>query len=59
MQSHDGVDRTREHIQQGERLVSALRDLIDAQEAEGSPTDASECLLRGVEFHLDRLRTKI
>ena len=54
--SRDGVERTREHIRQGERLVTALRDLIDEQEAEGSPTDASECLLRNVLVHLDWLR---
>ena len=50
-------DRTRQHIQEGERLVTALKDLIAEQRAEGTPTGASECLLRNVLVNLDRLRS--
>jgi len=50
------AERARQHIQEGERLASALRDLIDEQEADGNPTDATECLLRSVLINLDRMR---
>ena len=53
----NALDRTRQHIQEGERLVTALRDLVVEQRAEGTPTGASECLLRNVLIHLDRLRS--
>ena len=53
----NALDRTRQHIQEGEQLVTALRDLIAEQRAEGTPTGASECLLRNVLIHLDRLRS--
>lgn len=53
----NALDRSRQHIQEGEQLVTALRDLIVEQRAEGNPTDASEYLLRNILIHLDRLRT--
>ena len=53
----NALERTRQHIQEGERLVTALRDLIVEQRAEGTPTGASECLLQNVLIHLDRLRS--
>ena len=52
----NALERTRQHIQEGERLVTALRDLIVEQRAEGTPTGASEGLLQNVLIHLDRLR---
>lgn len=55
----NSLDRTRQHIQEGERLVTALRTLIVEQRAEGTPTGASECLLRNVLIHLSRLRNHV
>jgi hypothetical protein len=56
METRDRAERVRQHIQDGERLVTALKDLIDEQEADGSSTGATECLLRNVLINLDRMR---
>ena len=44
----NALDRTRQHIQEGEQLVTALKDLIAEQRAEGTPKGPSECPLRNV-----------
>lgn len=51
------MERARQHFQEGERLVIALRAMIDKQEAEGISTDATERLLKATLNTLDRMRS--
>jgi hypothetical protein len=57
MNAQAQMERARQHLQEGERLIIALRDMIGEQEAEGRSTEAYERLLRGVLNTLERMRT--
>jgi hypothetical protein len=57
MEPQDRPERAREHLREGERLVAALREMIDEQNAAGASTETTERLLRTTLSTLDRLRT--
>ena len=59
MQPQNRTERAREHLQEGERLVVALREMIDDQNAVGASTEMTERLLRSTLSTLDRLRTSL
>lgn len=51
------AERARRHLQDGERLVIELRQMLVEQEAEGKPTEATERLLQTMLSTLQRMRT--
>jgi hypothetical protein len=57
MEPQNQVDRAVAHMREGERLVAALREMIDEQNAVGASTEATERLLRTTLSTLDRLRS--
>ena len=59
MESKNRTERAREHLREGERLVAALREMIDEQNAVGVSTEPTERLLRTTLNTLDRLRTSL
>ena len=59
MDSQNRTDRARAHLREGERLVAALREMIDEQNAVGVSTESTERLLRRTLDTLDRLRTSL
>jgi hypothetical protein len=59
MDPENRTDRAREHLREGERLVAALREMIDEQNAVGVSTESTERLLRTTLSTLDRLRTSL
>ena len=59
MESQNRTERAREHLREGERLVAALREMIDEQNAVGASTEPTERLLRTTLNTLDRLRTSL
>ena len=50
------MERARQHLQNGEKLVMALKEAIGEQEAEGKSTEATERLLQEMLTTLDRMR---
>ena len=50
------TDRVRQHVQDGEELISELRDFVSRQKAFGRPAVEAEQLLRTVQATLSRLR---
>lgn len=59
MEPQNRTERAREHLREGERLVAALREMIDEQNAVGASTETTERLLRSTLSTLDRLRTSL
>ena len=59
MELQNRTERAREHLREGERLVAALREMIDEQNAVGVSTETTERLLRTTLNTLDRLRTSL
>jgi hypothetical protein len=59
MEPQNRTERAREHLREGERLVAALREMIDEQNAGGVSTETTERLLRSTLDTLDRLRTSL
>jgi hypothetical protein len=59
MEPQGQTERAREHLREGERLVVALREMIDEQEAAGVSSELTEQLLRRTLNTLDRLRTSL
>ena len=59
MDPQDRADRARAHMCEGERLVAALREMIDEQSKAGVSTEPIERLLQATLSTLDRLRTKL
>lgn len=59
MEPQSQTERAREHLREGERLVAALREMIDEQHAVGVSSQLTERLLRTTLNTLDRLRTSL
>ena len=59
MEPQSQTERAREHLREGERLVAALREMIDEQQAVGVSSELTEQLLRRTLNTLDRLRTSL
>jgi hypothetical protein len=59
MEPQNQADRVVEHMREGERLVAALREMIDEQNAVGVSTESTERLLRTALSTLDRLRSTV
>ena len=59
MEPQNRTERAREHLREGERLVAALREMIDEQNAVGVSTESTDRLLRTTLNTLDRLRTSL
>lgn len=51
------AERARQHLQEGERLVIELRQMLVEQETEGRSTDATERLLQTMLSTLQRMRS--
>ena len=59
MEPQNRADRARDHVREGERLVAALREMIDEQNAVGVSSEPTERLLRAALNTLDRLRSTV